>query len=94
VQKIIGVTELQRHFRAIYDEVARRRIPYVLTRGSRPEAVMIAYEDFLRYQQLDEQNVFSRYDRLIHRMATQNAAVGDEEIDADIEAARRELAAP
>lgn len=94
MQKIIGVTELQRHFRAIYDEVARKRIPYVLTRGSRPEAVMIAYEDFLRYQQLDEHNVLSRFDRLIHRMAAQNAAFDEDELDADIEAARRELAAP
>jgi prevent-host-death family protein len=88
LQKIIGVTELQRRFRAVYDEVARRRTPYVLTRGSRPEAVMIAYEDFLRYQQLDEQHVFVRFERLLNHMAARNAAFSEDEIAADIEAAR------
>jgi prevent-host-death family protein len=88
MQKIIGVTELQRHFRAVYDEVAEKRTPYVLTRGSRPEAVMIAYEDFLRYQQLDEQHLLSRFDRLIQRMAARNEAFSEEEIDADLENAR------
>ena len=41
MQKIIGVTELQRNFRAVFDEVARGHIPYILTRGSRPEAAII-----------------------------------------------------
>lgn len=34
MQKIIGVTELQCRFRAIFDEVVHRGIPVVLTRGS------------------------------------------------------------
>ena len=39
MQKIVGVTELQRRFRAIFDEVADKT-PYILTRGSRPEAAL------------------------------------------------------
>jgi hypothetical protein len=31
MQKIIGVTELQRRFRPFFDEVVRKRIPLVLT---------------------------------------------------------------
>jgi prevent-host-death family protein len=54
MQKIIGVTELQRQFRKILDEVTRRKTPYILTRGSRPEAVLIAYDEFLRLQELDQ----------------------------------------
>jgi hypothetical protein len=42
MQKIIGVTELQRHFKAVFDEVAEENVPYVLPRVSRPEAAMIS----------------------------------------------------
>ena len=88
MQKIIGVTELQRRFRAIFDEVAHKRVPYVLTRGSRPEVVMIPYEDFMRFQQLQEKEVLRRFDRLSARMAERSAAYSDEEVAADIEQAR------
>ncbi|MBI4491681.1 MAG: type II toxin-antitoxin system Phd/YefM family antitoxin [Chloroflexi bacterium] len=91
MQKIIGVTELQRRFRAVLDEVTHKRIPYVLTRGSRPEAVLLSYADFLRFQELDEQEVFARFDRLLARMAAENAGYSEEEVAADVEAARAEL---
>ncbi len=91
MQKVIGVTELQRKFRAVFDEVARKGIPYVLTRGSRPEAVLIPYETFLHYQELEEKEVLARFDRLLARMAEQNAARSDEEVAADVEAALAEV---
>ena len=89
--RIIGVTELQRRFRAVFDQVAKRNIPYVLTRGSRPEAALISYEEFLRFQALQEQEVLARFDRLVTRMAEQSAAVSEEEVAADVAAARAEL---
>jgi prevent-host-death family protein len=91
MQKIIGVTELQRRFRAVFDEVAHKQVPYILTRGSRPEAVIIPYEAFLRFQALQEEEVVARFDRLVARMAGQNAAYSEEEIAADVAAARDEL---
>ncbi len=93
MQKVIGVTELQRRFRAVFDDVVRRHIPYVLTRGSRPEAALIPYEEFLRFQELREQDVLARFDQLMARMAEQNAAVDEEEVAADVAAARAELGA-
>ncbi|NPA76739.1 MAG: type II toxin-antitoxin system Phd/YefM family antitoxin [Candidatus Diapherotrites archaeon] len=90
MQKVIGVTELQRRFRSIFDEVAKKGIPYVLTRGSRPEAVLIPYETFLHYQELEEKEVLARFDRLVARMAEQNAARSDEEVAADVDAALAE----
>lgn len=91
MQRIIGVTELQRRFRSVFDEVTKERVPYVLTRGSRPEAVLISYEEFLRFQALSEQHVVARYDQLVARMAKQNAAISEEEVAADVAAARAEL---
>jgi prevent-host-death family protein len=89
--RIIGVTELQRRFRSVFDRVAKENVPYVLTRGSRPEAALISYEEFLRFQALKEQDVLARFDQLVARMAAQNAAIGEEEVAADVAAARAEL---
>lgn len=91
MQRIIGVTELQRRFRSVFDEVAKERVPYVLTRGSRPEAALIPYEEFLRFQALQEQDVLARFDQLVARMAEETRAVPEEEVATDVAAARAEL---
>ncbi len=91
MQKVIGVTELQRRFRAVFDEVAKQGVFYVLTRGSRPEAVLIPYDTFLRYQELEEKDVLARFDRLLARMAERNTDRTDEEVAADVEAALAEV---
>jgi len=86
MQKIIGVTELQRRFRSVFDEVATKSISYVLTRGSRPEAAMISYEDYLRFQTLQEEEILARFDASTERMADRNARFTDEEVAADVQA--------
>jgi prevent-host-death family protein len=89
--RIIGVTELRRRFRAVLNKVTQENVPYVLTRGSRPEAALIPYEQFLRFQELREQDVLTRFDQLAARMAEQNATISEEEVAADVAAARAEL---
>jgi len=89
MQKIIGVTELQRKFRSFFEDVVRKRIPLVLTRGSRPEAVLLPYEDYQRYQQMQESEALARFDQVWNRLDQLNASFSDDEIAADIEAARK-----
>jgi len=89
MQKIIGVTELQRQFRTFFEDVVRKNTPLVLTRGSRPEAVLIPYSDYLRFQQLQESEVLARFDQVWSRLAQLNAAFSEEEVAADIEDARQ-----
>ena len=89
MQQIVGVTELQRRFRSFFDQVVGKRTPIVLTRGSRPEAVLIPYEDYLRFQQMQESEVLARFDQVWDRLDKLNAAYSDDEIAADIEAARQ-----
>lgn len=91
MQKIIGVTELQRNFREVFDEVSGEGTPYVLTRGSRPEVAMIPYNEFLRYQEQREQEVLAGFDRVWARLAERNAAFTEDEIAADIAEARAEI---
>jgi prevent-host-death family protein len=88
VQKIVGVTELQRRFRPFFEDVVRKHIPLVLTRGSRPEAVLIPYDDYLRFQQMQESEVLARFDQVWARLAQVNVAITEDELRADIESAR------
>lgn len=89
MQKIVGVTELQRKFRPFFEEVVRKRIPLVLTRGSRPEAALISYEDYLRFQQMQESEALAHFDAVWNGLAEVNDAYSDEEIVVDIKAARQ-----
>ena len=91
MQQIVGVTELQRRFRAFFDQVVRNRTPIVLTRGSRPEAALIPYEDYLRYQKMQEVEVLARFNQVWERLAEVNADISDDEIADDIAAARQGL---
>lgn len=91
MQKIIGVTELQRSFRAVFDEVTRDHMPYVLTRGSRPEAAIIPYDEFVRFLTWKEQEVVAEFDRAMLRLAERNAGYGDDEIAADVDTALAEV---
>ncbi len=91
MSRVIGVTDLQRRFRPIFDEVAHRGQSYILTRGSRPEAAMIPYEDFLRLQQLQEKQVLDRFDHLLARMVQLNAAYSEVEVEADLRATDADL---
>lgn len=90
MNKIIGVTELQRRFKKVLDEVVERGIPYVLTRGSRPEAALLPYNEFRRYQEFQEREVLIRFDRLVERMAAQNERFSEGEVEADVRIAREE----
>jgi prevent-host-death family protein len=84
MNKIIGVTELQRKFHTVFEEVVRQHVPYILTRGSRPEAVLISYEQYVKFVQADETGVLDRVDRALARMADLNADYSEEEIEADL----------
>ncbi len=94
MQKIIGVTEMQRHFRQVFDEVARDHVPYVLTRGSRPEAALIPYEEFLRFQALQEDRILAEFDGFIKRMQERNSRFSDEEVADDVAAVLSEEGCP
>jgi prevent-host-death family protein len=91
MNKIIGVTDLQRRFRKTFDEVAEEHVPYVLTRGSRPEAVLIPYEQYLRFIRADEEGILRRFDALLARMAAANDRFSEEEVAKDVADAVRDV---
>jgi prevent-host-death family protein len=91
MDKIIGVTELQRNFRNVLDDVVEQKASYILTRGSRPEAVLISYDQYRHFVAGNSDDVLSRIERLLARMVRQNAPHTDTDVEADLKAATRTL---
>jgi prevent-host-death family protein len=84
MDKIIGVTELQRKFRAVFEDVVSKHTPYILTRGSRPEAVLISYDQYVKFARADETGVLKRMDAALARMAELNAQYTEQAVAADL----------
>lgn len=91
MNQIIGVTELQRRFRSVFDDVTQKGIPYVLTRGSKPEAVLLPYEEYVKYKKLSDDEADQKFDAMVERLGKLNAKFSDEEVSADIEEAIQEV---
>lgn len=92
-QMMIGVTDLQRRFKSVFDDVTKNGIPYVLMRGSKPQAVLIPYEEYVKYQNWEKETEGERFDRVMKRMQELNGHFSDEEIERDVEQAIQEYRA-
>jgi prevent-host-death family protein len=89
MDKTIGVTELQKKFLIVLDEVVQQQIPYILTRGSHREAVIIPYEQYEKFLQTRESHILDHIDYALARMAKVNARYSDTEVEADLQQATR-----
>lgn len=92
MNKTIRSTDLEHNVRSVLREVAESHVPCVVTEKDEPEAVLVPYDEYLRFQRFQRERVWERIERLRARMAAQNAGIGDEEISADVEESRRDLA--
>ncbi|MEA2604498.1 MAG: Antitoxin Phd YefM, type toxin-antitoxin system [Acidobacteriota bacterium] len=91
MKKTVAVAELGERFRAVFDEVTEDHVPYVVTRGQQPEAVLVPYEDFQRLLKQSDDEVLRRFDEVRARIRKRTAGFSEEEIAADVAAARAEL---
>ncbi|MCL5998117.1 MAG: type II toxin-antitoxin system Phd/YefM family antitoxin [Chloroflexi bacterium] len=91
MNKIVGVTELQRNFKQVFDEVTKGKSAHILTRKSRPEAVLLPYEEYLRLTQLSDSEVTTRFNRILARMRAVNAPYSDQEIESDLAQATKAM---
>jgi prevent-host-death family protein len=91
MQKTVAVADLGERFRAVFDEVTEDQVPYIVTRGQQPEAVLVPYAEFQRLLKESDDEVLRRFDRVRARIRERTAGISEEEIAADVAAARAEL---
>jgi prevent-host-death family protein len=91
MQKTVAAAELGERFRAVFDEVTEDHLPYVVTRGQKPEAVLVPYAEFQRLLKNSDDAVLRRFDEVRARIRERTAGFSEQEIADDVAAARAEL---
>ncbi len=66
-----------------------KKSPHILTRKSRPEAVLLPYDEYLRLAALSTSEITERFSKVIARMQVVNAQYNDEEIEHDLREATK-----
>jgi prevent-host-death family protein len=93
MQKQIDVAELGQPMAGVLDEVVRRQEPYVVARDGEPEAVLVPYGAFLRWQRGGTESADEHFDRVIERLRRLNKDLSDDEVARDVEQAVAEVRA-
>ncbi len=92
MEKTVAVAELGERFRAVFDEVTEGHLPYIVTRGREPEAVLVPYAEFQRLVKNSDEAVLRRFDEVRARIRERTAGFSEEDVAADVAAARAEFA--
>jgi prevent-host-death family protein len=91
MQKQIDVAELGRRAAEVIDDVVRRQEPYIVARDGEPEAVLVSYVEYLRWQRTSGESADEHFDRVIERLGRLNAHWSDEEVEQDVAEAIAEV---
>ena len=88
MQQIVGLGEFQRKLQSFFNLVVESQQPLIIVSGLNPKAVLIAYEDFVRYQQLQDNEILAKFDDVWTRLDGLNTQAASSEIESDILDAR------
>jgi prevent-host-death family protein len=88
MKKTVAVAELGERFRAVLDEITEDHLPYVVTRGQKPEAVLVPYDEFQRLLKNSDDAVLRRFDEVRARIRERTASFNEQEVADDVAAAR------
>lgn len=86
---IISSTDVQRNFTQVLGKLRSSSEPLVIVRDSVPEAVMVQYAQYQQFVELKKQLLKKKMEEIWEDMRKKNADVSDEELNADIERAKR-----
>jgi prevent-host-death family protein len=91
MQKQIDVAELGRRAAEVVDEVVRRQESYIVARDGEPEAVLVPYIEFLRWQRASGESADEHFEGVIERLGRLNAHWSEEEVARDVAEAIAEV---
>lgn len=95
MHEVVDLSELEQRPGEMVERVVRDGAEYVLVRDGQPEAALISYEALSRLRQFEERErrFRERWEEMRAEMAALNDRYSEEEIAAEVEAAREEVAA-
>lgn len=86
---IISSTQVQRNFTQVLAKLRSSSEPLVVVRDSVPEAVMMPYGEYQQFAAFKKHLLKEKMEKIWEEMTIHNANVSDEELNADIERAKR-----
>lgn len=66
MEKIIGITEARTKIKKIIDSISDKDEDFIITRDSKPEAVLISYNNYLKAKELMEENWKYRFEKALN----------------------------
>jgi len=85
---MVSVTDVQRNFKNILDNLVPKN-PTLVIRDSTPRAVILSFEEYKRLTQLEREALKKEISMVMDVLSKKNAKFSDEEINRDIEYARK-----
>jgi len=85
--QMVSVTDLQRNSKRVLAEAAQN--PLIVVKDSVPEAVLMSFEEYKRLMNLERDILKKKVLANMDRLAELNKHFSDEEIDRDIEYAKK-----
>lgn len=86
---IISSTDVQRNFTQVLAKLRSSNEPLVVVRDSQPAAVMMGYEEFKRFSEIEKQLVKAKMELVWETLRKKNKNVSDEELNKLIAEAKR-----
>ena len=87
--QFVRTTDIQRNFKSVLKKLHASEEPVIVLRDSIPEAVMLPYARYQELSLLKTTLLRKRMDEIWDRMRGYNANVPDEELNKDIDRAKR-----
>ena len=66
MEKIIGITETRTKIKKIIDSISDKDEAFIITRDSKPEAVIISYGTYLKTKELMEESWKYRFEKTLN----------------------------
>ncbi|MHB1335396.1 MAG: type II toxin-antitoxin system Phd/YefM family antitoxin [Candidatus Humimicrobiaceae bacterium] len=65
MEKIIGITETRTKIKKIIDSISDKDEAFIITRDSKPAAVIMSYNNYLKTKELMEENWKYRFEKAL-----------------------------
>jgi prevent-host-death family protein len=66
MEKIIGITETRTKIKKIIDSISEKDEAFIITRDSKPEAVIMSYNNYLKTKELMEETWKYRFEKALN----------------------------
>ena len=73
MEKIIGITEARTNIKNLVDKVSEQNETYIIARDSKPKAVIISYDEYIRNRTMIEESRKLRFEKVLKETRNQFA---------------------